>query len=249
MGGARVRGVVRIGATVRRPLSPRASFTHAVLRHLEQAGFDGAPRLLGIDGSGREILGFVEGVSGPAHHSTRCLDDRCIADAAAMLRRFHDATAGSALAGACEVVCHNDWNPTNAVYRGAELVAMLDFDDAAPGARLADLGYTAFQWLDLGYPHISAAEQCRRIGVLAEGYGGSFGAAAIADHALERQADFARALEPQGKADLARWVWQCRDWTATHVAAPLRARRHDGALTAPAAGCEERRPSLTGPTS
>jgi len=34
---------------------------HAVLRHLERAGFDGAPRVLGFDDRGREVLTFLDG--------------------------------------------------------------------------------------------------------------------------------------------------------------------------------------------
>jgi hypothetical protein len=29
--------------------------------HLESAGFEGAPRVLGIDGSGREVLSYIQG--------------------------------------------------------------------------------------------------------------------------------------------------------------------------------------------
>jgi hypothetical protein len=34
---------------------------HALLRHLAGAGFDGAPRFLGIDGQGREMLSYIDG--------------------------------------------------------------------------------------------------------------------------------------------------------------------------------------------
>jgi hypothetical protein len=34
---------------------------HALLRHLAAAGFDGAPRVLGIDAQGREVLSYLEG--------------------------------------------------------------------------------------------------------------------------------------------------------------------------------------------
>ena len=34
---------------------------HALLRHLERAGFDGAPRYLGDDEWGREVLDFIPG--------------------------------------------------------------------------------------------------------------------------------------------------------------------------------------------
>ena len=49
-GGLANRGaVVRIGDTVRRPQRRTSPSVHALLRHLETVGFDGAPRFLGVD--------------------------------------------------------------------------------------------------------------------------------------------------------------------------------------------------------
>jgi hypothetical protein len=53
-GGVANRGkIVRIGRTVHRPQGPTSAATHALLRHLEDVGFDGAPRFLGVDDQGR----------------------------------------------------------------------------------------------------------------------------------------------------------------------------------------------------
>jgi len=60
-GGRQTVGITRIGDTVRRPRHARSDLVHAVLRHLEAAGFDGAPRLLGIDEHGREVLTYIDG--------------------------------------------------------------------------------------------------------------------------------------------------------------------------------------------
>jgi hypothetical protein len=46
---------------VRRALHQRSDYVHALLRHLEAVGFDGAPRLLGIDAQGREVLTYLPG--------------------------------------------------------------------------------------------------------------------------------------------------------------------------------------------
>ncbi len=54
-------GVVRVGDTVRRPRGRWSSSVAAYLRHLERVGFDGAPRFLGIDEQGRDVLEFVAG--------------------------------------------------------------------------------------------------------------------------------------------------------------------------------------------
>jgi hypothetical protein len=50
--------VVRVGDTVRRPLSDRAPAVHALLLHFEAVGFEGAPRVLGIDEHSRETLSY-----------------------------------------------------------------------------------------------------------------------------------------------------------------------------------------------
>ena len=69
LGGTANRGRVhRVRDTVRRPLRPTSAATHALLRHLEEVGFDGAPRVLGVDDAGREVLSYIPGqaVTAPA---------------------------------------------------------------------------------------------------------------------------------------------------------------------------------------
>ena len=53
--------VVRVGATVRRPIRPESDTVALFLRHLEVVGFEGAPRHLGTDDRGRAVLTYVEG--------------------------------------------------------------------------------------------------------------------------------------------------------------------------------------------
>src|SRR5262245_32890370 len=59
--GGHTTGAVLIGDVVHKPASPWTSTVHAVLRHLEDAGFDGAPRALGFDDQGREMLTYLPG--------------------------------------------------------------------------------------------------------------------------------------------------------------------------------------------
>jgi len=61
LAGGHVSAVVRLGSTVWRTLGPNAGFVHRLLSFLEQAGFEGAPRYLGTDTQGREILSFIDG--------------------------------------------------------------------------------------------------------------------------------------------------------------------------------------------
>jgi len=111
-GGRQTQGVVRIGDTIRRPLHRNSQFVHAVLRHLEAVGFEGAPRLLGIDDQGREVLAYIEGrVYVSPEEQAGCaeiLSDAKLISAARLIRGFHGATAGTMLARGAKVVCHSD---------------------------------------------------------------------------------------------------------------------------------------------
>jgi hypothetical protein len=166
-GGRITQGVSRVGNTVRRPTGLHTPFVHSLLRHLE-VGFEGAPRVLGIDERGREILTFIEGYVPPDLATS---SDEQLVRAAALIRHFHDATAGSALAGAEEVVCHNDLSPCNTVFVKGMPAAFIDFDEAAPGTRSQDLGYAMWLFLDLGPDGADTRTQGRRIRTMCEAYG------------------------------------------------------------------------------
>ncbi|HEY3870232.1 MAG TPA: hypothetical protein VGM10_17840 [Actinocrinis sp.] len=60
LGGDVTEGIVRVGQTVRRPPGESAPLVRALLTHLEAVGFEGAPRFLGIDAAGRDVLTFID---------------------------------------------------------------------------------------------------------------------------------------------------------------------------------------------
>ncbi|MFD4669509.1 phosphotransferase [Lentzea sp. NPDC058450] len=143
-GGRITEGVVRVGDTVRRPLGPHSPFVHRLLRHLDDV--DAAPKLLGIDDRGREILSFQPGETRSDFRPRDWSRDQ-IAAAARLVRRLHDATAGTPLAQGEETVCHNDFSPLNVTFVDGLPSAAFDFDQAAPGPRARDLAYAAWLWL------------------------------------------------------------------------------------------------------
>ena len=51
--------------------------------------------------------------------------------------------------GKHEVIRHNDWSPSNALFRGHLPVVMLDWDSAGPGSRAWDLANVAYSWVPL----------------------------------------------------------------------------------------------------
>jgi hypothetical protein len=169
-GGWVTRGVVRIGDTVRRPVAQRSEFAQRLLVHLEHAGFDGAPRFLGIDERGRQILTFLPGEPVPGAAN---LTDRQLRSAAELLRSFHEAasTAPADLRNGCGTVVHGDVGPWNILWQGENALALIDFDEARPGEPIDDLAYFAWKGLRLNDTGPPIREQRRRLALLAEAYG------------------------------------------------------------------------------
>jgi thiamine kinase-like enzyme len=162
-GGRLTPGVVRIGNTVRRPAGPR---TAELLHLLEQRGFTAAPKYLGADDSGREILTYIDGWV-PSRFQ-RWSDEQAAA-AGSILRGFHDATRGRRLAADHPVVCHHDPGPNNFVFQNDLPAVLIDFDLAAPGDPLEDLGYTAWTWC-IASKYADPTRQAHQVRVLADAY-------------------------------------------------------------------------------
>jgi Ser/Thr protein kinase RdoA (MazF antagonist) len=163
-GGRMTAGVVRVGDTVRRPASERSAFTATLLELLADKDF--TPNYLGQDESGRDILSYLEG-DVPSRYQR--WTDQQVAAAGALLRRFHDATRNSQLAGDHPVVCHHDPAPTNFVFNEGVPTGIFDFDLAAPGDPLEDLGYAAWTWC-IASKHGDPIRQAHQVRVLADAY-------------------------------------------------------------------------------
>ena len=168
-GGAQTRGLVKVGVTVRRPSYPRAHFVDALLRHLEAVGFAGAPRVLGYDDQGRQVLTFIDGTV--PHLMPFNLSDEQLLSAAELVLAFHDAMATSPLCDGQEVVCHGDLGPHNTVFRGPRAVAIIDWDsDVRPGRRADDFAHAVWCFADLTEAAVPVAEQARRTRLMCSAY-------------------------------------------------------------------------------
>jgi hypothetical protein len=167
--GGNVGGAVRVGGTVRRATGAWTPAVHALLRHLESAGFDAAPRVLGIDDRGREVLTYIEGetVGDADPWPAWWRDDDTLVQAIGLLRRFHEVVAGFAppsdarwrVRGTGEPgdpIVHGDWAPYNVVWRDGVVVGVIDWDLARPGDPLDDLAFAAWLWAPLHHPGMLA---------------------------------------------------------------------------------------------
>ncbi len=214
--GGSTPGVVRIGCHVHRPCGSNAPFVHDLLRHLERVGFDASPRVRGFDNQGREILTFLPGTV-PHHADDVEWSDGQLRDVATLLRRFHYATAGTSLAAGQEVVCHNDGAPWNTVFVGETPIALIDFDDAAPGPRIRDVAYAVWCWLNLGDDRFSPTDQARRLRRFCDAYGITAREELI-DAILARQEEIHAMRVAKGHHELAARVSAERAWLQRHAA-------------------------------
>ncbi len=196
LGGDVTEGVVRVGDTVRRPLTANSPFVHALLRHLEAVGFTGAPRFLGIDEAGREVLTFIDGeVAGRPRPPWIGDEDRMVS-VARLIRAYDDAAATFVPpdgiepitlltevpglppppATQPELVCHLDITPENVVFRDAKAVALIDFDLVQPATRADETSNLMLWWGPLFDPQdvepvLRDLDVPRRCRMLADAYG------------------------------------------------------------------------------
>jgi Ser/Thr protein kinase RdoA (MazF antagonist) len=189
--GGNTGGAVRIGDTVRRVPGRWTPSVHALLRHLESVGFDRAPRALGFDDRGREVLSYLPGdVVGTTRPWPRWVHgDDALRQVAGWLRDLHTAVASFTPApdalwregGTWRpglIVGHNDAAPYNAAWSGGRLAGFFDWDFAGPVTPEWDLAFTAFAWVPLHARHVVAAEgftafadRPRRLRSFLDGYG------------------------------------------------------------------------------
>jgi hypothetical protein len=237
--------VTRVGNTVRRPQRSTSAATHALLEHLGRVGFDGAPRFLGVDERGREVLSYIPGQAVIPPYPAWALTDDALVSVAQLLRRYHDAVATfdphrhawpqpvpAEFRG--DIISHNDPNLDNVIFRGGRAVALIDFDLASPGSAVWDVACAARLWAPLrdevDAPHELRGLALARLRTFVDAYGLPRGErervvdAMVAAH--EWCYDIVRAAVANGHSTFER-IWHdggCRraertvTWLATHGA-------------------------------
>jgi hypothetical protein len=236
--GGNVAPVYRVGDTVRRATGPWTPGVHALLQYLESGGFEGSPRVLGVDEDGREILTFAEGMVpyAPDVPSEIWTDD-ALAGAARLVRSYHDAVAsfvpppgaswrfcpGAPSDG--EIVCHNDLAPWNAVYRGGVPRVFIDWDFASPAPRLWDVAYAVWRFVPLYYDGLPGSDggadvtqYARRLRLWCDEYGLE-DRSTLLDVVQRRQRVMYDTVRVWGEAGVAGFAEM---WQTGHADAPLR---------------------------
>jgi Ser/Thr protein kinase RdoA (MazF antagonist) len=221
LAGGSVASVVRVGDTVRRVTGPWTPAVHALLRHLERRGFAGAPRVLGIDARGREILTYIEGDTERRPWHPTFLADEGIAALGRLIAGYHAAVAdfvppsgavwriGAVPLGPGEIIRHGDLGPWNTIWRGGQLIALIDWDFAEPGTMLDELAQAAWDGVPLrDDPHArecgftGALDRRARLAALCAGYSGRLAPREVVAALLDLQLrEAARMVERGGRGE------------------------------------------------
>ncbi len=190
LAGGNENVIVQIGDTVRRPQHPWTPAVQALLHHLAEVGFAGAPRALGMDVRGREVQSFIPGRVGNHPLAPEMTTDGALRSAAKLLRAYHEAAIiqpgwetlpwhwRHPERQRWEVICHGDVAPYNTVFDGSQARALIDFDHAGPGPRLWDIAYAAYRFVPLaadsnleGFGFGAEIDRFARLQAFLEAYG------------------------------------------------------------------------------
>ncbi|BCM92313.1 hypothetical protein IAD21_04192 [Abditibacteriota bacterium] len=170
-GGGRTL-VTRQQDVVFRESKPWTPAIHLLLKHLENAGFNAAPRIAGsgFDERGRETLNYIHGEfvhPGP-------WSDEGLIEVGQLLRRLHDVTASFVppvnaiwqpwflreLGGEKSVIGHGDLAPWNTITQSGLPIAFIDWEYAGPLDPLVELARVC--WL---FPQLHDDDVAARVGL------------------------------------------------------------------------------------
>lgn len=196
-GGDVTEGLVRVGDTVRRPRGVEASFVEGLLTYLERVGFGGAPRFLGVDAQGRQVLSYVHGEVAGRPWPDWVADEQRIVSIARLLREYDDAVQGFGIpadapqradppgtpppiASPAAFIGHMDVTPENVVFVAGRAAALIDFDLARPADRALEVSNLLLWWAPLMPPEdrepaVRDVDPFARAALLVDGYGLSIG--------------------------------------------------------------------------
>jgi hypothetical protein len=182
-------GIVKIGDTVRRSAASSPTAMLWVLERLADAGFNAAPRLLGLDEAGRYVLQYLPGTTVLPPYRPWATSTRLLGSVARLLANYHASTLTFGpepgilsldrpddYAG--DVVGHLDISWSNVVVRAGNAVALIDFEHVDLVSPLWDIARTVRHWVPLIDPRdlpgpwqATDAAQATRLRTFADQYG------------------------------------------------------------------------------
>jgi hypothetical protein len=183
---------MRAGDTVRRQPQPWSNEVQRLLAHVRNRGFLLVPEPLGFDEHGREILRYIEGETSAtvSPWPGSLWSDDLLIDVGKTVAAYHRAVADFApsddahwqyrpralLPG--EIICHHDFAPYNAVFKGGRLLGMVDWEGAGPGTIQEEIAFLAWQWAPLSSlerevhdGRVVDVDQVARLRLLLDSYG------------------------------------------------------------------------------
>ncbi len=177
-----------MGDRVHRPAGIEGATVQALLTHLRNTGFDGAPRPFGFDERGRHVIEFIEGAVAK-HPIPRWATSTAVAfSVGELIRGFRNAAGSFEPEEGMSVSHHppsayqqgswghNDVTPGNVIFRNGKAYALIDFDWTAPSDEIWELANAAQHWGPVCDPEDSSgaflgSDPGERIRELAAGFG------------------------------------------------------------------------------
>jgi hypothetical protein len=161
--GGRLTVVVRVGDTVRRPTMPWSHEVQRLLTHVRRQGFLRVPEPLGFDDEDREVVRFIEGDTSATvtPWPGSLWSDELLIEIGRAVAAYHRAVADFVPSEDAqwqyrpralqpgEIICHHDFAPYNAVFKGSELRGIVDWESAGPGTIQEEIAFLAWQWVPL----------------------------------------------------------------------------------------------------
>ncbi|MFE6806236.1 phosphotransferase [Streptomyces sp. NPDC057681] len=231
-----VTTVQRVGDTIRRPPGRWTPLVHALLAHLDAAGFQGAPRVLGFDEDGREVLSLLHGEPGMNPWGPALKGADGLRQLGRWARDYHEAVRGFRPPRDTEwfapdarwrpglIVRHGDLGMWNSIWSGDRLAGFIDWDFAEPGEPVDDLAQLAWYAVPLrdagvqarcGFPDGAPVRE-RFLG-LCEAYGGGIGPDLVLAALDRMQVREAARIREQGGRGRAPWDLMLRRGDAEEI--------------------------------